>query len=89
MVLQHLPGELMDTQTVVKRCEMLGRESDERRSSTRPYDSRTMGEVNRVVSGWTQGGRMTARRDVVGNLIGRYEGTGEIRRTASQRGRRR
>jgi allantoate deiminase len=79
----------MDAQTVVKRCEVLGRESDERRFSTRPYDSRTMGEVNSLVSGWMQKGRMTAGRDAVGNLIGRYEGTREIRRTAGQRGRRR
>lgn len=78
----------MDAQTVVKRCEVLGRESDERRSSTRPYDSGAMGEVNSVVSGWMQEGRMTARRDAVGNLIGRCEGIGEIRLTASQRGRR-
>jgi allantoate deiminase len=68
----------MDAQTVVKRCEVLGRESDERRSSTRPYDCRAMGEDNSVVSGWIQGGRMTARRDAFGNLIGCYEGTGGL-----------
>ncbi len=37
-----------------------------------------MGEVNSVLSGWMQKGRMTTRRDAFGNLIGRCEETGEI-----------
>jgi hypothetical protein len=37
-----------------------------------------MGEVNIVVSGWMQKGRMTTGQDAFGNLIGRCEETGEI-----------
>ncbi len=37
-----------------------------------------MGEVNSVVSGWMQKGRMTMRRDAFGKLIGCCEQTGEI-----------
>jgi allantoate deiminase len=36
-----------------------------------------MVEVNNVVSGWMREAGMAVRRDVVGNLVGRYEGAGE------------
>ena len=36
-----------------------------------------MVEVNNVVSGWMREAGMAVRRDVVGNLVGHYEGAGE------------
>src|SRR5829696_8974246 len=63
--------------TVMERCEVLGGISGEPGVLTRPYGSRAMREVNDVVSGWMREAGMTPRRDGIGNLIGRYEGTGD------------
>src|SRR5215208_1772374 len=63
--------------TVMERCEVLGGISGEPGVLTRPYGSRAMGEVNGVVSGWMREAGMTVRQDAIGNLIGRYEGSGE------------
>jgi allantoate deiminase len=66
-----------DAAAVMKRCEILGGISEEPGLLARPYGSRAMGEVNDVVSGWMREAGMAVRRDAIGNLIGRYEGTGE------------
>jgi allantoate deiminase len=63
--------------TVMERCEVLGSISEEPGVLTRPYGSRAMGEVNDLVSGWMREAGMAVRRDAIGNLIGRYEGSGE------------
>src|SRR5215210_3047628 len=63
--------------TVMERCELLGGISEEPGVLTRPFGSPTMGEVNDVVSGWMREAGMAVRQDAIGNLIGRYEGTGE------------
>ena len=63
--------------TVMERCEVLGGISEEPGVLTRPYGTRAMGEVNDVVSGWMREAGMTVRQDAIGNLIGRYEGSGE------------
>src|SRR5829696_4401355 len=63
--------------TVMEQCEVLGGMSGEPGVLTRPYGSRAMGEVNGVVSGWMREAGMTVRQDAIGNLIGRYEGSGE------------
>ncbi len=63
--------------TVMERCELLGEISEEPGLLVRPYGSRAMREVDDVVSGWMREAGMTPRRDAIGNLIGRYEGTGE------------
>src|SRR5215213_1853130 len=69
---------MRDAATIVmERCEVLGGISGEPGVLTRPYGSRAMGEVNGVVSGWMREAGMTVRQDAIGNLIGRYEGTGE------------
>ncbi len=62
---------------VMERCELLGEISEEPGLLVRPYGSRAMREVNDVVSGWMREAGMTPRRDGIGNLIGRYEGTGD------------
>ncbi len=63
--------------TVMERCDLLANISEESDALTRPYGSQAMWEANKIVSGWMRGAGMTVRRDDIGNLIGRYEGTGE------------
>ena len=63
--------------TVMERCELLGNISEEPGALIRPYGSRAMGEVNDTVSGWMREAGMAVRQDAIGNLIGRYEGSGE------------
>lgn len=63
--------------TVMERCDLLASISDEPGLIVRPYGSRAMNEVNDIVAGWMRKAGMTTRRDGIGNLIGRYEGTGE------------
>jgi allantoate deiminase len=62
--------------TVMERCELLGNISEEPGRLTRPFGSHAMREANDIVSGWMRVAGMTTRFDEIGNLIGRYEGTG-------------
>ena len=62
--------------TVMERCELLGNISEEPGRLTRPFGSQAMREANDIVSGWMRMAGMTTRFDEIGNLIGRYEGTG-------------
>jgi allantoate deiminase len=69
---------MRDAATIVmERCEVLGGISEEPGVLTRPYGSRAMGQVNDLVSGWMREAGMAVSQDVIGNLIGRYEGSGE------------
>ena len=63
--------------TVMERCELLSNISEEPGIIHRPYGSPSMRSVNGVVDDWMRLAGMTVRRDEIGNLIGRYEGTGE------------
>lgn len=63
--------------TVMERCELLANISEESGLLVRPFGSQSMREANNIVSGWMRGAGMGVRRDVIGNLIGRYEGTGD------------
>ena len=63
--------------TVMERCGLLANISEEPGLLVRPYGSQAMREANNIVSGWMRMAGMTTRRDPIGNLIGRYEGTGE------------
>lgn len=63
--------------TVMERCDLLGSISEEGEALTRPFGSRAMREVNKIVSGWMQEAGMSVRQDAIGNLIGRYEGVGK------------
>jgi allantoate deiminase len=63
--------------TVMERCDLLANISEEPGLIVRPYGSQAMNEANNIVSGWMRAAGMTTRRDSIGNLIGRYEGTGE------------
>ena len=62
---------------VMERCDVLAGISEEPSLIVRPYGSRAMSEANDVVAGWMRMAGMTTRRDAFGNLVGRYEGTGE------------
>jgi allantoate deiminase len=63
--------------TVMRRCESLANISEEPDLIVRPYGSQAMNEANNIVAGWMREAGMSTRRDEIGNLIGRYEGTGE------------
>ena len=63
--------------TVMERCDLLASISEEPGLIVRPYGSQAMREANNIVSGWMREAGMTVRRDEIGNLIGRYKGTGE------------
>lgn len=65
------------TTTVMDRCDLLANISEESGLIVRPFGSQAMRETNDLVSGWMCGAGMSVRRDVIGNLIGRYEGTGD------------
>ena len=62
---------------VMERCDLLGGISEEDGALTRPFGSPAMREVEEIVAGWMHDAGMTVRRDAIGNLVGRYEGTGE------------
>lgn len=67
----------MDAATVMERCEVLGGISEEPGILVRPYGSDAMREANERVAGWMRVAGMIVRMDAIGNLIGRYEGSGE------------
>jgi allantoate deiminase len=63
--------------TVMERCDLLANISEEPGLLVRPYGSQAMREANNIVASWMRGAGMTVRQDKIGNLVGRYEGTGE------------
>jgi allantoate deiminase len=64
-----------DAATVMQRCEVLGECSDEPERLTRPFASNAMHRAHERVTAWMQEAGMAVRRDNVGNLRGRYDGT--------------
>jgi allantoate deiminase len=62
---------------IMERCDLLAEISEEPGLIVRPYGSESMRRVNEVVGGWMREAGMSVCRDAVGNLIGRYAGTGE------------
>jgi allantoate deiminase len=63
--------------TVMERCDLLANISEEPGVLVRPYGSQAMREANNIVSGWMRAAGMNTRQDEIGNLIGRYEGSGD------------
>ena len=61
---------------VLARCAMLGEISEEPERLTRRVATPALARAGDVVARWMEGAGMTTRRDVVGNVIGRY-GAGE------------
>lgn len=62
---------------VIERCQYLARCSEEPGAITRPFASEAMRCAHERVSEWMREAGMAVRRDNVGNLRGRFEGTGE------------
>lgn len=59
--------------TVMQRCDILARFSEESGCLTRPFASQAMRQANEAVAGWMRAAGMTVQQDNIGNLIGRYE----------------
>jgi allantoate deiminase len=57
----------------MQRCDVLGACSEEPGKLTRPFASDAMRRAHEHVIGWMRESGMTARKDNVGNLRGRYE----------------
>jgi allantoate deiminase len=68
-----MTSEEASARTVMEWCDILGRYSEEPDGLTRPFASRAMRQANEAVAKWMQDAGMTVQRDVIGNLIGRYE----------------
>jgi allantoate deiminase len=62
--------------TVIERCDILAACTEEPGRITRPFASDAMRCAHEHVSGWMRKAGMTVRLDNIGNLRGRYEGTG-------------
>lgn len=67
--------------TTLQRCEALGKISDEAGQLTRTFGSPAMRRANALVAKWMREAGMKTRVDAIGNLIGRYEGSGPKAKT--------
>src|SRR5438128_11918615 len=68
---------MTDAATVIQRCDVLAACTDEPGSITRPFASDAMRRAHQYVREWMRQAGMTVTRDNIGNLRGRYEGTGD------------
>jgi allantoate deiminase len=62
----------MDGREIIRRCRLLGQQTEEPGHITRTYLSPPMHEVHRLVRGWMEEAGMETRVDAVGNLRGVY-----------------
>ncbi len=67
--------------SVMERIEVLARFSEEPDCLTRRSFSDAMRQANDAVAVWMRGAGMAVRQDHIGNLVGRYDATGERART--------
>jgi allantoate deiminase len=63
--------------TVMRWADALGGVSEEPRLLVRPFGSAAMERATELLEGWMREAGMAVRRDVLGNLVGRYEGRGD------------
>lgn len=63
------------SQTVMERCDILARYSEDADCLTRRFATMPMRQVNDVMAGWMLSAGMTVEFDSIGNIIGRYEAT--------------
>jgi allantoate deiminase len=61
----------------MQRCDILATCSEELDQLTRPFASGAMQRAHEHVTQWMSEAGMSVRRDNIGNLRGRYEGTGD------------
>src|SRR5256886_15259414 len=66
----------MDGRSVIERCDVLAGCTEEPGRITRPFASDAMRRAHQYVQEWMRQAGMKARRDNIGNLRGRYEGSG-------------
>lgn len=59
---------------VMERCDQLARISEEPDRLTRRFATPALHEAGEAVLGWMRQAGMSARRDAIGNVVGRYEG---------------
>lgn len=59
--------------TVVERCDILARFSEEEQWLTRRFATTPMKQVNQIVAEWMRAANMRVEQDALGNVIGRYE----------------
>jgi allantoate deiminase len=59
---------------ILERCDALARCSEQPDGLTRVYLSPELGAASALVLQWMREAGMSARRDAVGNVVGRYEG---------------
>ena len=62
--------------TVMERCDLLASCTEENGNITRPFASDAMRRAHVYVVDWMTAAGMSVERDNIGNLRGRYEGTG-------------
>ena len=67
--------------TIMQRCDILARYSEEPGRLTRRFATQAMRQANEAVAGWMRDAGMTVQYDAIGNLIGRYEGEGSAGKT--------
>jgi len=63
--------------TVLERCDALATFSEEPDRLTRRFATDALRAAGEAVAGWMRAAGMTVRRDAIGNVIGRYPGTGD------------
>ncbi len=66
---------MTDAATIMQRCEILGRISEETGLLVRPYGTASLKKARDTVVGWMEAAGMIVRTDAIGNAIGRYEGS--------------
>src|SRR5439155_1226296 len=68
---------VIDGRAIIERCDVLAACTDEPGRITRPFASDAMRRAHQYVREWMRQAGMTVTRDNIGNLRGRYEGTGD------------
>jgi allantoate deiminase len=66
-----------DARTVLERCDLLARCSEEPGRLTRRFATPALDEARELVDGWMREAGLHTRRDPLGNLFGRRPGGGE------------
>jgi allantoate deiminase len=67
---------MADARSVMERCELLARCSEEADRLTRRFATPALDEARKLFEGWMREAGLTTRRDPLGNLIGRRSGRG-------------
>jgi allantoate deiminase len=66
-----------DAETVLERCDLLARCSEEPDRVTRRFATPALREARDLVGGWMRDAGLATRCDPIGNLVGRIDGGGD------------